>query len=258
MGSERRNTIPLKFKLPRVDTLITLRSKITHWTENPTLFQRVKRPWTQIHRQGKELGKRDRRAKEPYRQWMVQRAKEVKLPYSVDVLIPPPEPVYASKEEVDALKATIAQLTKENGDLRSKLHALDRDHAKMKRKSEDDLELLSEIRKKAKLKEDLKEKYQDGLDQADIGLSSLRKQLKHAEKEQGDNHHWFELVVKEKKALRDKSDLDYHDLKLSLREANAKIEVERHLKEEAIRVSYVTPQISMEEHPKNLNFRCCP
>ncbi|KAI5428533.1 hypothetical protein KIW84_033498 [Lathyrus oleraceus] len=31
MGSERRNTLPLKFKLPRVDTLIALRSKITPW-----------------------------------------------------------------------------------------------------------------------------------------------------------------------------------------------------------------------------------
>ncbi|KAI5420195.1 hypothetical protein KIW84_044107 [Lathyrus oleraceus] len=34
MGSERRNTLPLKFKLPRVDTLITLRSKITPCKKN--------------------------------------------------------------------------------------------------------------------------------------------------------------------------------------------------------------------------------
>ncbi|KAI5430408.1 hypothetical protein KIW84_034840 [Lathyrus oleraceus] len=63
------------------------------------------------------------------------------------------------------------------------LHALDRDHAKLKKKSEEDLELLSESRKKAKLEEDLKEKYQEGLTQADMGLSSLRKQLKQTEKE---------------------------------------------------------------------------
>ncbi|KAI5441768.1 hypothetical protein KIW84_011001 [Lathyrus oleraceus] len=68
-----------------------------------------------------------------------------------------------------------------------------------------------------------------------------------AEKERGDNHHWFELAVKEKKALRDESDRELHDLKLSLREASAKIEVERRLKEEAIRVSYVTPQIWREK-----------
>ncbi|KAI5396865.1 hypothetical protein KIW84_062916 [Lathyrus oleraceus] len=94
-------------------------------TENPTLLQRVKRSWTQIHRKGKELGKCDCRAKEPYRQWVVQRAKE--------------------------------------------LHSLDKDHARLKRKSEEDLELLSESKKKAKIEEDIKEKYQEGLSQADTG-----------------------------------------------------------------------------------------
>lgn len=34
MGSERRNTLPLKFKLPRVDTLITLRNKVTPCKKN--------------------------------------------------------------------------------------------------------------------------------------------------------------------------------------------------------------------------------
>lgn len=50
---------------------------------------------------------------------MVQRAKEVKIPNNMDVKIPPPEPepVYASKEEVESLKETIALLTKENEDL---------------------------------------------------------------------------------------------------------------------------------------------
>ncbi|KAI5396994.1 hypothetical protein KIW84_062990 [Lathyrus oleraceus] len=234
MGSERRNTLPLKFKLPRVDTLITLRNKVTPCKKKnfickyrrildlittsievsalvalsqyydpplrcftfqdfqlaPTIeeYERILRwyvkdhpPFTKlgepllpesvaealhlpieevslglgprgfarkfleekawalekegkwlpfsailalliygvIHHKGKELGKRDCRAKESYRQWVVQRAKEVKMSYSVDVPIPPlePEPVYASKEVVDALKATITQLTKENEDL---------------------------------------------------------------------------------------------------------------------------------------------
>lgn len=50
--------------------------------ENPTLLQKLKQAWTQIHHKGKELGKHDCRAKDPYRQWVVQRAKEVKLPLS--------------------------------------------------------------------------------------------------------------------------------------------------------------------------------
>lgn len=71
--------------------------------------------------------------------------------------------------------------------------------------------------------------------------------MKLAGKERGDNHHWFELDVKEKKALRDESDLEIHDFKLSLHEDNAKIDVEHRLKEEEIRVSYVTPQIWREK-----------
>ncbi|KAI5418204.1 hypothetical protein KIW84_042730 [Lathyrus oleraceus] len=133
-----------------------------------------------LWRKGKELGKRDCRAKELYHQWVIERVKEVKLPYSAEVLISPPEPepIHASKKEINALRASIAQLTKENKELRSKLHAMDRDNTKLKRKSQDDAKLLAESWKKAKIEEDLKEKYQDGLSQDDLGLTSLRKQLK--------------------------------------------------------------------------------
>ncbi|KAI5402886.1 hypothetical protein KIW84_050472 [Lathyrus oleraceus] len=96
--------------------------------ENPYLLQKIKRAWTLIHRKGKKLRKRDCRAKEPYRQWV----------------------------------------------------------------------------------------------------------LKQTEKERGDNHHCFELAVKEKKSLRDESNIKIKKLKLSLRNANAKTERKRHLKKEAM------------------------
>lgn len=67
------------------------------------------------------------------------------------------------------------------------------------------------------------------------------------EKERGDNHCWFELDIKEKKALKDESNLEIQNLKLSLHEANAKVVEERRLKEEAIRVSYITPQVWREK-----------
>ncbi|KAI5436600.1 hypothetical protein KIW84_022922 [Lathyrus oleraceus] len=78
-------------------------------SENPDLLQKIKRACNLIHYKGKELGKRDCRAKELYHQWVVQRVKEIKLTYNVEVLVPSPEPehVYASKEEVDALRETI-------------------------------------------------------------------------------------------------------------------------------------------------------
>ncbi|KAI5442009.1 hypothetical protein KIW84_011177 [Lathyrus oleraceus] len=67
--------------------------------ENLNLLQTIKQARTQVHRKGKELGKRDYQAKESYRQWVLQRVKEIKLPYNVDVQVPPPEPepVYPSK-----------------------------------------------------------------------------------------------------------------------------------------------------------------
>ncbi|KAI5430615.1 hypothetical protein KIW84_034995 [Lathyrus oleraceus] len=71
---------------------------------------------------------------------------------------------------------------------------------------------------------------------------TIKEYGKLLEKERGDNHRWFELAVKEKKVLRDESDLEIQKLKLFLCEANAKVEVELCLKEEAIRVSYITPQ----------------
>lgn len=47
--------------------------------------------------------------------------------------------------------------------------------------------------------------------------------------------------------MRDESDLEIQKLKLSLHEANAKVEVEHRLKEEAIGVSYITPQVWREK-----------
>ncbi|KAI5441800.1 hypothetical protein KIW84_011024 [Lathyrus oleraceus] len=259
MRSEKKNTLPLKFKLPKVDTLLALSSIITPCKKNnficrygqildllttyvdvstlvalsqyydpplrcftfkdfqlaPTIeeYEKLLGWYMKDHPPFIKLGEllmpksvvealHLSVEEESYRQWVVQREKKVKLPYSVDIQIPPPvpEPLYASKEEVDALKSTIAQLTKENEDLRSKLHALDRNHAKLKKR-------VKKI------------------------LSSYQK----TENERGDNHCCFELVVKEKNVLRDESDLEIQKLKLSLREDNAKVEVERRLKEEAIR-----------------------
>lgn len=47
--------------------------------------------------------------------------------------------------------------------------------------------------------------------------------------------------------MRDESNLEIQKLKLSLREANTKVEVECRLKEETIRVSYITPQVWREK-----------
>lgn len=211
--------------------------------QGPDLLLKIKRAWTLIHRKRKELGKRDCRVKEPYCQWVIERVKEVKLSYSAKVPVPSPEPkpIHASKEEVDALITTIAQLTKENEKLQSKLHAMDKDNTKLKRKSEDDVELLAKSMKKAKIKEYLNEKYRDGLSQADLELYSLCKQLKQTKKEHGEARHWFKLDIKEKKILRNENDVEIKELKFCLHNVKAKVDHECRLNEEVVQTSYVTP-----------------
>ncbi|KAI5396392.1 hypothetical protein KIW84_062557 [Lathyrus oleraceus] len=71
--------------------------------------------------------------------------------------------------------------------------------------------------------------------------------VKETEKVRGNNHRWFELDVKEKKALRDESDLEIQKLNLSLHDINGKVEVEHRLKKETIRVSYITPLVWREK-----------
>lgn len=87
-----------------------------------------------------------------------------------------------------------------------------------------DVELLTESRKKAKIEEDLKEKYHNGLSQADLGLTSLCKQLKQIKKEREEAHCWFELAIKEKKIIRDETDVEIKKLKLSLHNSNTKVD----------------------------------
>ncbi|XP_050916343.1 uncharacterized protein LOC127131465 [Lathyrus oleraceus] len=143
--------------------------------ENPDLLRKIKKSWSQIHKKGKELGKRDCRAKEPYQQWVIKRVEEVKLPFSIKVLITPLklDPTHFPKEKVDKLRDTIVWLTKENEELRFKLNIKTRENMRLKRNNEVDIELFVESKKKAKIAEDLKEKYQYGLARVDLGLSSL-------------------------------------------------------------------------------------
>lgn len=102
---------------------------------------------------------------------------------------------------------------------------------------------MVESRKKAKVEEELREKYQDGLSWADLGLTSLCKQLRQTEKERGEAHHWFELALKQKGTLRRKFEVKIKKLKLSFKDANTKVDQELCLREEVVRTSYVTPQV---------------
>src|ERR1044072_3548383 len=83
--------------------------------ENPQLLRQIRSAWTRIHRKGKELGKRDCVAKEPYKQWVIGRVKEVKLPYApvVSVKAPELEATHVHVEEFKKLKFTITEMRDE-------------------------------------------------------------------------------------------------------------------------------------------------
>lgn len=54
--------------------------------------------------------------------------------------------------------------------------------------------------------------------------------------------------MKEKKEMREKLDVEIQELELFLRNVNAKVEQERHFKEEALGTSYITPREWDEKH----------
>jgi hypothetical protein len=85
--------------------------------ENPQLLRQIRSAWTRIHRKGRELGKRDCVAKEPYKQWVMGRVKEVKLPYApvVSVKAPELEATHVPIEEFNKLKLTITEMRAEEG-----------------------------------------------------------------------------------------------------------------------------------------------
>ncbi|KAI5403096.1 hypothetical protein KIW84_050620 [Lathyrus oleraceus] len=227
MGSERKNNLPLKFKLPRVDTLVALSSKITPCKKNNF-----------IYRYGKILD-------------LLTTSVDVSALVALSQYYDPPLRCFTFKDFQLAL--TIEEYEK-------LLDWYVKDHHPFIKL--DELLMPESLLKHSTC---LSKRYPLVSELGDFLGSSWKTMhvpwkkrgngypsLKQTEKERGDNHRWFELAIKEKKALRDESDLEIQDLKLSLREANAKVEVECRLKEEAIRVSYITPQLKEKAHMNSL------
>lgn len=65
-------------------------------------------------------------ARIPYQQWILERVKVVKLPFSIEVPPRPPalELVLVSLEEVEELRDTMARLEKEKEDMHQELYKL--------------------------------------------------------------------------------------------------------------------------------------
>ncbi|KAI5429914.1 hypothetical protein KIW84_034481 [Lathyrus oleraceus] len=168
MGSNKNNTLPVKLKLPRMDSLLALNSKITPCKKNNF-----------ICRYGQILDL---------------------LTTSVDVLtLVALSKYYDPPLQCFTFKYFQLVLTVE--EYERLLGWYVKDHPPFTKLDELlAFELVTEA------------------------LHLSIEELKQTEKESGDNHRWFELAVKEKKALRDESDLEIQKLKLSLCNTNTKFE----------------------------------
>ncbi|XP_050893324.1 uncharacterized protein LOC127098852 [Lathyrus oleraceus] len=74
-------------------------------TNDPVLLHKIIRSWEKVHTKGTKLAKKNGAARVPYQQWVSERIKVVKLPFSVEIPLKytSPEPVPVSLEEVEEL-----------------------------------------------------------------------------------------------------------------------------------------------------------
>ncbi|KAI5417924.1 hypothetical protein KIW84_042523 [Lathyrus oleraceus] len=140
------------------------------------MVKKIKRSWQAVIRKGKELGKRNVIAQEPYTCWVRERVQMIKLPFPFDPSIYPlvPEPKPILPEDVEKLNARIKELELENSDLRIKLgreEELDRALLRIQKLNKI-LELTLEMKREARLISEIRtrelentiQKYKDNLE----------------------------------------------------------------------------------------------
>ncbi|KAI5431299.1 hypothetical protein KIW84_035465 [Lathyrus oleraceus] len=201
-------------------------------------------PGKKVHTKGTELVKKNDAARVLYQQWISERIKVVKLPFSIETPLrsTSPEPVPVSLEEVEELQAMVAKLGKEKEDLQSELYKETGKNMILKRKSNQRKELLEESRKKNRIEQDLKERVLECLDQADSGLGSLRDELAKAKRDGQEWKRWWDLATKQKKEVREELEAQIQGLKEQLRSSEAEVVRERRLKEQVQRTSQICPK----------------
>ncbi|XP_050878157.1 uncharacterized protein LOC127081975 [Lathyrus oleraceus] len=80
----------------------------------------VRKAWLKVVRKGKEFGKRNILAKEPYTQWVKERVEKIQLPYILKAPAFPktPEPEPILPEDMEKLVTKVKELEVENAELR--------------------------------------------------------------------------------------------------------------------------------------------
>ncbi|CAK8561578.1 unnamed protein product [Lathyrus sativus] len=231
--------------------------------KDPSLLCQIVRSWQKVHTKGSDLRRRDGVTRMPFRQWVLERVKIVKLPFSIEA--PPklttPQPVPVSVEEVEEMRVKIAQLGKENKDLQVKLQNVTNEKNHMRYEIERKDKRIEEMGSKINEEKGKRKRTKVCINQADSCLESLKEQLDHAHRKWRENEQWYLLATKQNKEIRETLGAEIKTLDAALRQSRADEDRERQLKEEALNSSWVKPEdwckmcIDLDELKKFIKYQ---
>ena len=202
------------------------------------MVKKIKRSWQAVIRKGKELGKRNVIAQEPYTCWVRERVQMIKLPFPFDPsiypLVPEPEPILP--EDVEKLNARIKELELENADLRIRLGRVSIENGNLKddqQKKDKELEVSN---KRARESEARREKFGQALFSTKSVFKSKEEELDRALLRIQKLNKTLELTLEMKREARLISEIRTRELENTIQKYKDALEREKLKTEESERV----------------------
>jgi archaellum component FlaC len=207
------------------------------------MLQKIIRSWEEVHKKGSELRKRGSGNREPYPQWVKERAKSIKLPFIIIPSTQPssPKPVPVSIEEVNELRATISRLEKEEQGVENDLHQVSYERNKLKfdlGKAKEKLERTEEMAREEKGK---RERVSVCLAGATEESQKHKQWLDQANKEVHNLRGLWEQTLRGKSQMKETLEARIQDLTTLLQESQALASKEQRLRENAERKIQTLP-----------------
>lgn len=197
----------------------------------------VRKAWLKVVRMGKEFGKRNILAKEPYTQWVKERVEKIQLPYILKAPAFPktPEPEPILPEDMEKLVTKVKELEVENAELRIQMNRVILENQNLKEERKGKAQELEDNNKRARLLEDQK----DDLDHILLGSTSVirtrKEELKKAEYRICELGRLLDKSLMDKKEIKLDFEAQIRDLRDALKKCEEKLSREILQKEEAER-----------------------
>ncbi|XP_050887708.1 uncharacterized protein LOC127092861 [Lathyrus oleraceus] len=205
--------------------------------DHPTV-KKIKRSWQAVIKKGKELGKRNVIAREPYTCWVRERVQMVKLPFPFDPsiypLVPKPEPILP--EDVEKLNARIKELELENSDLSIKLGRVSVENGNLKDGQQKKDKKLEISNKRDRESEARKEKFGQALYSTKSVFKTKEEELDKAVLRIQKLNKTLGLTLEMKREAQLISEIRTHELQNTIQKYKDDVEHEKLRTEESERV----------------------